>query len=588
MPARRHVPWPQMAIALAALCMVLPLIVKGCSCGHDWDFHLQNWMEVASQWRHGIVKPVWAFTGAWGAGEPRILLYPPLSMMLGGVLTLVLPFVAVPIAYSWVALVLSGLSMHWLLRRWVSQPVATLVACLYLANPYSLFVVYERTAYAELLAAAWIPLLIGMMLRPRFSAWLLAIPVMLLWMTNAPAAVMGSYTVLVLGVVRLVAMRREGVAAMLRFAGAVTLGFVTGVLMDAFYLLPVMRERALVQIDMVLIAGMRPIDNFLFEKIGDGPHDAVLVTVSWIAVAMVVTALSCGWAMLLRPEQTARLAGMRAEQEVARESTAKRLAIAPLLAMSAFILLLLLPWSAPVWRLAPQLRFLQFPWRWLAVEGVVAGGLMAMMFDRMLSHAKAQVRLRWVLIGGVMFVLLGGLYGDHEFRLRCDATDEIAELHSAFERGEGVDATDEYTPAAVENDALGKHLPGAWITRHALLPSVKDADVAQANGTLVAVTGPHPDDLFYSARSDVGGAALVVRVRDFAGWHVMRDGVELHDLPHREDGLIAVALPPGAMHTVELRYRKTPDQWAGAGVSALAMLVFVGVGWRRSGIIKPA
>ena len=65
---------------------------------------------------------------------------------------------------------------------------------LYLANPYMLFTAYERTAYAELLAAAWIPLLFHAILRDRVTVPRIALPIALLWLTNAPAAVMGSYT----------------------------------------------------------------------------------------------------------------------------------------------------------------------------------------------------------------------------------------------------------------------------------------------------------------------------------------------------------------------------------------------------------
>jgi len=39
-----------------------------------------------------------------------------------------------------------------------------------MANPYMLFTAYERTAYAELLAAAWIPLLLLAVLRERVTA----------------------------------------------------------------------------------------------------------------------------------------------------------------------------------------------------------------------------------------------------------------------------------------------------------------------------------------------------------------------------------------------------------------------------------
>ncbi len=81
---------PFVLILVAALFAVHPLIVHGCSCGHDFDFHLVNWMEVASQFSHGHLYPHWAFSPAYNAGEPRFVFYPPLSWVLGALLGLLL------------------------------------------------------------------------------------------------------------------------------------------------------------------------------------------------------------------------------------------------------------------------------------------------------------------------------------------------------------------------------------------------------------------------------------------------------------------------------------------------------------------
>jgi hypothetical protein len=74
MPLRLH----RLLIPLAALLAVLPLLLHGPSCGHDFDFHLLNWLEATSQLRH-LGWPHWAYTPAYNAGEPRFLFYPPLS-----------------------------------------------------------------------------------------------------------------------------------------------------------------------------------------------------------------------------------------------------------------------------------------------------------------------------------------------------------------------------------------------------------------------------------------------------------------------------------------------------------------------------
>ena len=56
---------PYLLIPLAAFLAIIPLLINGCSCGHDFDFHLLSWMEAARQFTHGNLHPHWAYTAAW-------------------------------------------------------------------------------------------------------------------------------------------------------------------------------------------------------------------------------------------------------------------------------------------------------------------------------------------------------------------------------------------------------------------------------------------------------------------------------------------------------------------------------------------
>src|SRR5580698_9300407 len=194
---------PYLLIPIAACIAILPLLLQGCSCGHDFDFHLLNWFEAALQFTHGNLHPTWAYTPAWNAGEPRFIFYPPISWTLGAILGLILPWTWTPIIYTWLALTASGFALYYLAREFTTPTAALLAATFYALNPYMLFTAYERTAYAELLAAAWIPLLFHAILRKRITIPRIAIPVALLWLTNAPAAVMACYTLALLASLRI-------------------------------------------------------------------------------------------------------------------------------------------------------------------------------------------------------------------------------------------------------------------------------------------------------------------------------------------------------------------------------------------------
>ena len=132
----------------------------GIPSGHDFEFHINSWMEVLSQWRLGILYPRWAALAHFGYGEARFIFYPPASWMLGAALGSFLPWKIVPAVYEWIALTLSGCSMFLLARRFLQRRDAIFAAALYAANPYHIVIVYWRSAFAELLAGALLPLLL--------------------------------------------------------------------------------------------------------------------------------------------------------------------------------------------------------------------------------------------------------------------------------------------------------------------------------------------------------------------------------------------------------------------------------------------
>ena len=320
---------PYLLIPLAAFLATLPLLLQGCSCGHDFDFHLLSWMEAARQFTHGNLHPHWAYTPAYNAGEPRFVFYPPLYWMIGALLGLLLPWTWTPIAYTWLALTAAGLALYHLARDFASPGAALVAAVLYTVNPYMLFTAYERTAYAELLAAAWIPLLLHAILREKVTIRRIAIPVALLWLTNAPAAVMSCYALALLTAIRLAtnpgaphldsemwASRASAIAPAhseisntptqtpRRLAFNAITGTILGIALAAFYLLPAAYERRYVQIAMAIILNMRIQDNFLFHHTTDALHDQVLHTASLIAVVLVAVMVLALTAAYIRHTST--------------------------------------------------------------------------------------------------------------------------------------------------------------------------------------------------------------------------------------------------------------------------------------------
>src|SRR5258708_25562573 len=107
---------PVLTIVVTAVALFLPTLFFGIPSGHDFEFHLNSWMEVLTQWRLGILYPRWAALAHYGFGEARFVFYPPASWILGAALGSFLPWKIVTGVYLWICLTLSGCSMFLLAR----------------------------------------------------------------------------------------------------------------------------------------------------------------------------------------------------------------------------------------------------------------------------------------------------------------------------------------------------------------------------------------------------------------------------------------------------------------------------------------
>ncbi len=335
---------PLLAIASAVFTAEIPFFFFGTPSGHDVEFHLYSWLEVLAQWKHGILYPRWAALAHFAYGEPRFVFYPPASWTLGGVISRIFPWTIASPVYIWIVLVLAGISMFVLARRWLSQRDAIFAAVLYAVNPYHLVIVYWRSAFAELLASCLVPLLVLLVWKVVEGERRIVVPLGLLlaaaWLTNAPAALMIHYSLALLMV--FFAWKNRLPKLLLITAGTVALG----ACLSAFYLLPAIYEQRWIEIANAISAGSRPWDNFLFIRTTDADHDAFNRIVSWIAALEVLVILA------------AAITG-----KLWRE--ARREAWRALSMWGAVCCFLMVPVSSFLWDILPKLRFMQFPWRWL-------------------------------------------------------------------------------------------------------------------------------------------------------------------------------------------------------------------------------
>ena len=489
------------------------------------EFHLYSWLEVLSQWKHGIGYPRWAALAHFGYGEPRFIFYPPASWVLGAGLSTVFPWVVVSQIYIWSVLVAAGASMFLLARHWLGRDDAIFAAVLYAVNPYHLVIVYWRSAFAELLAACLLPLLLLLLLRagerqPRGTV-LLALVLAASWLVNAPAAVMIHYSMALL--VLVIAWQRRSASILLTSGAAVALGAA----LAAFYLFPAVYEQRWANIAQAVSAGSRPLDNFLFVHTTDAEHDAFNRLISWVVVSEIVVTMAAAWAAQ----------GWRKRDRELWDSLA---------IWGAACVALMLPITNLFWNFLPKMRFMQFPWRWTLCLGVPFTLFIALGVRRWPARVALYLATVCVLI-----------FAWHHFQAPWwDTRADLREMQDNVATGLGYEGTDEYTPNGADPSAVDK-----------------DARRVTVDGpahAVIRVTDWGAERKAFSA--DMSGADnLILHLFNYAAWRVEVNGQIVQATTREGTGQMLVPVEAGA-NRVQVIFVRTWDRTLGAWISMVAVI----------------
>ncbi|MCU1298845.1 MAG: hypothetical protein JWO91_3123, partial [Acidobacteriaceae bacterium] len=506
-----------------AFAMIVPFFLWGNPSGHDFEFHLNSWMEVLAQWKQGIVFPAWAELAHFGFGEARFIFYPPLSWTLGAALGAVLPWKVVPGAYVWIALSLSGCSMFILARRWLTARDAIFAAVLYVVNPYYIVIVYWRSAFAELLAGALLPLLLVAVLRSkeRYSRTIipLALIIAAAWLTNIPSAVMVTYSLALLLVLAAAFERKP------RILLEDGLAILLGIGIASFYLLPVLHEQKWINIAQVLSPGVRPQDNFLFTLSADPDHNRF----NWF-----VSAVATGQVCVLA------LAAF-----LARRKSGTSLEFCYLIMWMVFASLLMFPVTLFAWEHFPELQFIQFPWRWLLCTNVGVAALVPIAWRRW----TPRLLLFAAMLGLLIFI-------SNRFQPPWwDTAADIAEMLDNQVTGQGYEGTDEYVPSHADPSEVKQDAP------------------------LVSAIGPNPVRIqrqqwtakskSFSASTTAAGQ-LVLRLFNYPAWKAEVNGEQVSTETQEETGQMLIPVHAGE-NNVQITLTTTKDRIWGRVVSALSL-----------------
>lgn len=543
----RREPWSWgcvlLLVSVAAAGIIAPTAFLGNASGHDIEFHLASWIDVHGQWKEGILFPRWAEWANWGYGEPRFIFYPPGSWILGALLGSVVPWKSTTVLFIFICVVAGGMSAWRLARDWMEGSEAAAAALFYAVNPYQVANIYYRSDYAELLAFVFFPLLVRAALKSLRNGWtsaaLVAIPFAAIWLSNAPAGVLATYSLCLILFAGIFVSRNWKAA----IPGA--MGMALGFGLTAFYIVPAAWEQRWVQIREVISSDLQPFHNFLFIKNGDPEFVYFNLKISFVALGMIfLTAIPAVFAA-------------RRRREISQLWW-------PLVVLVAACSVLMFPESRLIWNWLPQLEFVQFPWRWLGPLGLVFA-----LFAATAQPGGKWGRRVWLTSIGLVLVCSGVAMGSDTWW----DTEDANYLTSSVRAGKGYEGTDEYAPLGCDRYDLPES--GPRISRR----EPRSGKLIPLDDGAVQIEKWNAERIEFDVDARLP-ETLVLRRLNYAAWEGVVDMRPANLTRLANTGEIELALPQGH-HFVEIRFEQTLDRTLGGAISLGSLMVLMGVEFAR-------
>src|SRR5262249_55040571 len=268
----------------------------------------------------------------------------------------------------------------------------------------------------------------------------------------------------------------------------------------------------------------------------DAEHDAFNRVASNVAVLLLA------WVAI------GLIAAYRSERR--ENSQVPRGVLHALSGLTIAVLLLVLPITAFAWNYLPELRFVQFPWRWMSVLAVCA---------MLLTAATAKGKAKWISALAIAVVTIG--CARYLVRHTWWDTEDMPTLQAAVQSGEGFEGTDEYDPVGDDHTDLAQKQPHAWFANESGHPEPRrDAQIFVDRWTA---------DHRVLRVSCADKVRVALRLVDYPAWRVTVNGTPATREHAPGTAQMIVPLPAGESR-IEIRFTRTLDRTIGGWVSVLA------------------
>lgn len=532
-------------LALIVVALTIPVALNGYLTGHDYPFHIKWANSFIQQFWQGDLYPHWLIAMNADQGSPTFFFYGPVAYWITAMLppwtAASLESTASQLGHSaWLAVFLSGVTMHLWLRRELGALSGLVGAATYIILPYHVLIdVYQRFAFSELWAFVWFPLLFlcadRIIQRQRYGVCGFALVYALLIMTHLPSTLIFSPLPALYLVFRSPKEHRKRI-----YAGGM-LAYLFGISLSMAYLLPAMTMQSHVNMSLELWNGYyKATANFLFygPKFSDSSASfwRLLTNVAWVTVIVgLLSSVMIGF----------------------KTKRAFILFWMPALLLTLFMMH---PFSTPIWKLVKTLQAVQFPWRFNVVLTFIAAVLSAYGFQAW--HQRRNIRNT---AGMIIIVLLLVAMWPSQFKPMIWNT--LKPFHPRLDLILNLYDADEYRPISVPIHQ--------WLA----LKSDNYQEEKQKKVLLAAERGsaqirswkPRKIGLEVSIQNPVD---ITLRQLYFPGWEAhLENGLILNAFP-TSDGWVGVHLPPGH-YQVNFVLEPLPTELWGRWISGISFILLM-------------
>jgi hypothetical protein len=562
-------------LAFSAALLLAPLSPT-LNAGADIAMHLYNSHQFLEALRSGIIYPRWLDDWYGGYGAPIGVAYPPLMYYGAGLLGLagISPLIGLKILL-WLALFSSGCVMYLLANRFMDWRGALAAGLLYQAAPYRMIDLYSRGALPEFIAFVWPPLLLLMIYlcltgkKPVYYL-LLTLAIAGLLLTHLLIAYLVAITFTPITLYLLWKLPRSTIHP-IKLIVPLIAASALGVLLAAVYWLPLLLENQYMNTAWLehLTPGFLPegqawgnyLNNFLLNS------QVYLGTV--MQEAYQDNLIISGAAVLtLMPGVLDTVLLVKERDEYRKDARLISTVMVALLIFSVFMATSL---SQSLWTLLPQLRIIQFPWRWLTITSFAG----AYMGGETLAWTLRQIHIkkgfsfknhpaRIALTGLAVAAYIGGSIIIIKIYHAPLSKEIIARLTSEN------NVTPELYPWVYDDF----YMPAASVGfDYTTQPSPKQPEIVGSHPVELEVTiwQPLQRILHVKAQEDT---QIHIPTFWFPGWeaHLDQQPEEIEVQPGSGTMLITV---PAGQHQISLTFTDTPARLFGAVISLIAVLILL-------------